>query len=272
MIDMGWVENILVRLEAQLRLLIEGEASTDGFPPRLHHQLVQELIEAMKAAAHQQLGEAFPATRQLVAPEEYTFVLPTQAAQLLLSDPSEMDRLTRILQNAANRIGIVFSAIPMLHVVADPKSEDIHVRTQYSQSENSDSNTHHLEELTNGSITSSGDKLLNAFLIVNGLSTYFIRELVVNIGRSPANQLQIDEPQISAIHAQLRQVNGRFVIFDLDSRGGTFVNGVAVSSHGLNSGDVIQLARIPLVFGQEAGPLAEQTQELPIEPAPPEVL
>lgn len=272
MMDMGWIEDILVRIEARLRLLIEGEASTDGFPPSLHHQLAQELIEAMRAAAHTQPGETFPPTGLLVAPEEYTFVLPTQAAQLLLSDPSEMGRLTHNLQNAANRIGIVFSAIPMLHVVADPKSEAIIVRDQFYQSENGDSNTYQLEELTNGSITIPGDRRLNAFLIVNGLSTYFILEPVVNIGRSQANQLQIDEPQISAIHAQLRQVDGKYVIFDLDSRGGTFVNGVAVSSHGLNPGDVIQLAGIPLVFGQDAEPLAEQTQELPIEPAQPEVL
>ena len=46
-------------------------------------------------------------------------------------------------------------------------------------------------------------------------------------------------------------IQGRFVIFDLDSMGGTFVNDVAVSSHVLNPGDVIRLAGVPLVYGLE---------------------
>jgi hypothetical protein len=47
---------------------------------------------------------------------------------------------------------------------------------------------------------------------------------------------------------------------------------VAVSSHKLNPGDVILLAGVPLVYGQEDAKQAGYTQELPVEPPALEVL
>ena len=74
------------------------------------------------------------------------------------------------------------------------------------------------------------------------------------------------------MHAQLRLIQGSFVIFDLDSLGGTFVNDIAVSSHMLNPGDVIRLAGVPLVYGIEEDIPSGYTQELPADPPPLELL
>jgi len=70
----------------------------------------------------------------------------------------------------------------------------------------------------------------------------------------------IDDGRISRLHAQLRAVRGRYVIFDLDSRGGTWVNGQRVRQQALAPGDVISLAGVPLVFSQDA-PEPGETQE-----------
>jgi pSer/pThr/pTyr-binding forkhead associated (FHA) protein len=112
----------------------------------------------------------------------------------------------------------------------------------------------------------------NAFLIVNGLSTYPLTQMVINIGCDPTNQLVLEDPRVSRMHAQLRFITDRFVIFDLDSKEGTFVNGVSITSHVLNPGDVIMLAGVPLVYGQETSSQLGYTQELPTEPPTPEVL
>ena len=64
----------------------------------------------------------------------------------------------------------------------------------------------------------------------------------------------IDDPRISRSHAQLRAIKGRFVIFDLNSTGGTFVNAQRTSQSVLYPGDVISLAGVPLVFGQDNPP------------------
>ena len=46
-------------------------------------------------------------------------------------------------------------------------------------------------------------------------------------------------------------VDGRFVVFDLGSTGGTFVNGERIQQRALFRGDVLSLAGVELIFGQE---------------------
>ena len=94
----------------------------------------------------------------------------------------------------------------------------------------------------------------NAFLIVEGVKVHALNEPVVNIGRRLENQLVIDDPRVSRNHAQLRAIKGRFVLFDLNSTGGTFVNGQRTSQTVLYPGDVISLAGVALIFGQDNPP------------------
>lgn len=104
----------------------------------------------------------------------------------------------------------------------------------------------------------------NAFVIINGLETHPLVQPVINIGRRLENDLVIEDPRISREHAQIRAVKGQYVIFDLNSTGGTFVNSVRVTRQPLFPGDVISLAGVPLVYGQDS-PLAN-TQTGPVEP------
>jgi pSer/pThr/pTyr-binding forkhead associated (FHA) protein len=92
----------------------------------------------------------------------------------------------------------------------------------------------------------------NAYLIIDGTQIYPLTCSVLNIGRRPDNQIVIDDPRVSRVHAQVRAIKGRFVIFDLDSKGGTFVNTQRVSQSTLFTGDVINLSGYPMVYGQDA--------------------
>ena len=92
------------------------------------------------------------------------------------------------------------------------------------------------------------------FLIIEGVKVHPLNETVVNIGRRLENQLVIDDPRVSRNHAQLRAIKGRFVLFDLNSTGGTFVNGQRTSQTVLYPGDVISLAGVALIFGQDNPP------------------
>jgi pSer/pThr/pTyr-binding forkhead associated (FHA) protein len=91
----------------------------------------------------------------------------------------------------------------------------------------------------------------NAFLIVEGVKVYPLKQAVINIGRRLDNMVVVDDPRVSRNHAQLRSINGRFVVFDLNSTGGTFVNGQRASQSVLYPGDVISLAGVTLIFGQD---------------------
>ncbi len=269
---MTQIEIFFNRLEANLRLLIEGDATHDGFPAKLHRQLLRELVSVMKGGVRQQAYRLSPANPVPIAPDQYTLVVPAIEAQILLSHPSELDRLTRKLENLAADSGIGFIAPPLLRVVANPQCTEMDIKADYSQPGMEDSSTYQLDDLPEVSGHVNEEWLPKAFLIVNGLSTFFIEQPVVNIGRDPSNQLRLDDPQISRCHAQLRFIQGHFIIFDLDSRSGTLVNGIPVSSRVLAAGDVIQLGCLPLVFGLEETGDASQTQQLLADQPPPEVL
>jgi len=74
----------------------------------------------------------------------------------------------------------------------------------------------------------------------------------------------INDRRVSRQHAQIRAINGNFVLFDLNSSGGTFVNGDRINQRGLHPGDVISLAGVPLVYGQEKS-AQENTQQITID-------
>jgi hypothetical protein len=205
--DMSWIETSLTHLEGRLRALIEGDSARDGISRKLHHQLEHELIMAMRSGMHRLPGDGNPGSATLLAPDQYTLVLPALQAQLLLSHPTELDRLTLKLENKAYQEGIGFTAAPMLRVVADPLAVEMNVLVEFSHAGMGDSSTSQLE---GGSGQASADRIPKAFLIVNGLTTFPLTEPVVNIGRDPSNQLHLEDLRVSRMHAQLRLVQGRF--------------------------------------------------------------
>jgi pSer/pThr/pTyr-binding forkhead associated (FHA) protein len=94
----------------------------------------------------------------------------------------------------------------------------------------------------------------DAFVIIDGIRVIPLNQVIVNIGRRIENTLVVDDPRVSRTHAQLRAINGRYIIFDLNSTGGTFVNGKRINQSVLYPGDVISLAGAELIYGQKNPP------------------
>ncbi len=90
-----------------------------------------------------------------------------------------------------------------------------------------------------------------AFLVVDGKRHFPLSLPVISIGRRLDNHLVLDDPHVSRTHAQLRSQRGKFVLVDLNSTGGTRVNGNVVHQHNLRPGDVITIAGIELIYGQD---------------------
>ncbi len=93
-----------------------------------------------------------------------------------------------------------------------------------------------------------------AFVVIDGTRVIPLTQVLVSIGRRVENTIVLDDPRISRYHAELRAVKGRYVLYDLDSKGGSFVNGVRVTQSLLYPGDVISLAGLNLVYGQKNPP------------------
>ncbi|HTL52280.1 MAG TPA: FHA domain-containing protein [Planctomycetota bacterium] len=73
------------------------------------------------------------------------------------------------------------------------------------------------------------------------------------IGRDPSCQIHLDNLGISRTHCQLLKKGDAFVVQDLKSSNGTFVNGQKVGEHFLNDKDVISFGKFELRFSKEDG-------------------
>ena len=94
-------------------------------------------------------------------------------------------------------------------------------------------------------------KRLDAFLIVTGEKHITLEKPLVTLGRSLDNDVILDDATISRKHAQIRWRFGRFVLYDLSKKGRTVVNGVKVSEHALEPGDVIALSQVMIIYVEE---------------------
>ena len=94
----------------------------------------------------------------------------------------------------------------------------------------------------------------NAFLVIEAGRIYPLVKPVINIGRGLENHVVIDDLRASRSHAQLRASKGHFVLFDLNSTGGTFVNGQRITETILYPGDTISVGGVILMFKQEDPP------------------
>ena len=81
------------------------------------------------------------------------------------------------------------------------------------------------------------------------------------IGRHTDNDCIVNDPTISRKHAEITFENDVFVISDLGSTGGTYVNNKRIEKSVLNSGDIILLGRYPMMFMYEDPGMIQQHNE-----------
>ena len=71
---------------------------------------------------------------------------------------------------------------------------------------------------------------------------------VLTIGRELDNDLVVEDPRVSRHHAQLLLQHDRYVLRDLDSSNGTFVNGARITTVLLAPGDRLSFGGVEAVF------------------------
>lgn len=237
----------LDQLEAKLQFLVENQLT--GLLPGLKPE--DKIIQKLAAALKQNIIEQ--KNKDRVAPNVYTLIVAVGSARMW-KQPHIIDILKNIIITAGRDVGLKFESPPTITITTDEN---------YGNHEASIVASHKLEpvEETQGMETNTSNEPEtndaipeNAFLIIEGVKVHPLKESVINIGRRLENHVVIDDPRISRNHAQLRAIKGRFVLFDLNSTGGTFVNGQRTSQTVLYPGDVISLAGVALIFGQDNPP------------------
>jgi signal transduction histidine kinase len=77
-------------------------------------------------------------------------------------------------------------------------------------------------------------------------------EGALTIGREAGNAIRLDDNEVSRRHAEIRRVGETFVVGDLKSSNGTFINDRKVERGELASGDRIRVGRTVLVYARDA--------------------
>ncbi len=85
----------------------------------------------------------------------------------------------------------------------------------------------------------------------------------LTIGRRKDNDIVIDNLAVSGHHARIDGVGDAFILVDLQSKNGTFVNERMVASHRLKHRDVISIGKHQILFSLEQAPAAEEADPLP---------
>jgi len=74
---------------------------------------------------------------------------------------------------------------------------------------------------------------------------------VITLGRSRECDIRLEDPNVSRRHCQVRKMEGGYVLEDLQSKNGTYVNGSPVQRWVLSDGDLIILGEQKLAFKLE---------------------
>ncbi|HLA97203.1 MAG TPA: FhaA domain-containing protein [Anaerolineales bacterium] len=241
----------LSHLEARLQSLVEGGLDRLFTSNGLQQDLSQSLLQAMTADIKLQ------ADGQKVAPNLYTIYLDSSRRVKIDPDIHFLDELAKYIENAGNQSGLEFLSPPVVRISEETSATvGLQVKAQFS-----------VEDIIQTSaMLPAGTQDQPAFpqkayLIIDGTRIFPLDKSVINIGRRSDNHLIIAEARISRVHAQLRAIQGKYYIFDLNSSGGTFLNNQQIKQAILSPGDVISLAGIPLIYGQESNELGE-TQKI----------
>jgi hypothetical protein len=238
----------LEQLESRLQALIEVRlvSALPGF--QVEDLVVQKLATAMKSNLVDDVDG-----KKLV-PNVFTLIVSTKSVERW-QQPKLLEAMINSLKIVGEEAGLKFSAPPTISIVQNSQQQETLVDVVASHQLEATADTRGMTPVDEAPMDATREPPpQNAFLIVDGVKIFPLLETVVNIGRRLDNQLVIDDPRISRNHAQLRAIKGRYVIFDLNSTGGTFVNGQRTSQSVLYPGDVISLAGMPLVFGQDNPP------------------
>jgi hypothetical protein len=80
---------------------------------------------------------------------------------------------------------------------------------------------------------------------------FTISKTLLSIGRGLDNDLVIDDPRVSRHHAQVTFRHGHYLLRDLRSTNGTFVNNQPIEAVVLASGDLLSIGGFELMFNQD---------------------
>lgn len=247
--------NTFDKLEARLQSMIENELVKliPGFRPK--DEISQKLASVMYSQVNSNSNV------DDLAPNLYVVIAHPSYVSKWRQDPGFLAELANSLEMAGKEANIRFASKVTITVSPNTSMSKREIRIIGSFSLARISETQGMIPKT---VQDEGNHPNNSYLIQSDSKVIQLCNPVMNIGRRLDNQIVIDDPRVSRNHAQIREIKGHFVIFDLNSKGGTFVNGDRINQSILFPGDVLSLAGVTLIFGQDL--TSSEAKELTTQP------
>jgi hypothetical protein len=254
---------VLRAIEQKIEALVEGVFGrafrTNVQPVELARKLAKEMDD------HRQVSVS-----RVYVPNEYTVFLSAQdRAQFEGYEPSLVAELQEYLGEHARRESYALLTSPRVKIESDDDLEigEFGIAVRMTQPERGRAAEEELPgdveagatmiykpsapvETQAASAVELGLEREVASLTVDG-ERHAVRKRRTVIGRSKDCDLQLNDPNVSRRHAELRQEGTSYWIVDLDSTNGIEVNGRRAKRAKLDPGDTVTIGSTDLVFDRE---------------------
>lgn len=251
-------KNRFTQFEERVQALVEG-----GFA-RLFAGRLKPREVALRLARAMEDEADLDEMGNLAAPNRYIVLLhPDDHAALLAAQPTLTASLAEHVIELAAESELALDSPPEITLVPDPAVALHSVVVRALHTESVQKTTQMMAVDTGGDPAHDKPDLPTAHLVIEGSRYIQLNQTVITVGRRRDNTIVLDDRRVSRQHCQLRFRFGEFVLYDLGSRGGTFVNEQRISECVLRSGDVISLAGVLVVYVVD-----EDEDSRPTPPAP----
>jgi pSer/pThr/pTyr-binding forkhead associated (FHA) protein len=228
------VENLIqIILDKKIFTWLPGGVST--------REILQKVVEALTTAQRTTGSGITYDVLIKVSPAVYG---------LWMSHQMDLVDLGHILANELKEENRVSNCPPIFHILGDLDLQDDDIDVSVIQYQSDSADTTYMEpKIAKSNVQKT--TVISPYLIDPAENVVNISKTVFNIGRRVDNDLALEDARVSRQHAQIRYSPDGCILFDLNSTGGTFINNNKVIQQKLHSGDVISLAGVTLIYGEE---------------------
>lgn len=236
----------LDRLEAHLRSLFEESLIKALTGHKSQISLIDDLVQVMRENLEHGLE------LDTLAPDRFLIHVPPDDLLEWQVHQDILNNMAASIYQIGQEEDLKFRRPPTIEVHIDltMANHDYAISAQISEEDPHLPDTAGMTQPQQNDSTEAIPK--DASLIIGGTSNFPLKKSIIDIGRHSDNDLVLDDPHVSRHHAQLRAIRNRFVIFDVGSTGGTFLNGKPISKATLQTGDVIRIGVVNLIYTQDS--------------------
>jgi predicted component of type VI protein secretion system len=141
-------------------------------------------------------------------------------------------------------ISSILRSIPLEDEEEEAKPQPVEAKTPVAEKEEEPPSITHVEDQPSKPVLICIEGELDPSEIQLGENT--------SMGRSPSNDIVLKEAKVSRQHAAINFLHGDYVLVDLKSSNGVFVNGQKIEEHVLKDGDEISVGSFRLLYRSQA--------------------